>query len=179
MDILPLNEETMDLEINLCLKYHPSGFVVPEGSVEEGRRTKKAFLKKVLRRVSPAGFVAAENGKPVALLELMPRDYAWRNGYITGSAGLDEETLTIVCLEVALNQDRETVMDGMVAHLVENLELFRPFKRIEVGVFPQDVDFHPAWVYEKHGFETLEDRGVARVLVIAMSQSKMPQTTIS
>ena len=166
MDILPLNEETMDLEIDLCLKCHPSGFVVPEGSAEEGRRTKKAFLKKVLRRVSPAGFVAAENGKPVALLELMPRDYARRNGYITGSTGRDEETLTIVCLEVALNQDRETVMDRMVAHLAENLDLFRPYRRIEVGAFPRDVHFHPAWVYEKNGFETLEDRGTARVLAL-------------
>ena len=168
IDILPLNEETMDLEIDLCLKCHPSGFVVPEGSAEEGRRTKKAFLKKVLRRVSPAGFVAAENGRPVALLELMPRDYARKNGYITGSTGLDEETLTIVCLEVALNQDRRKVMDGMVAHLAENLELFRPFKRIEVGAFPRDVDFHPAWVYEDHGFEVIEDRGVARVLSISV-----------
>ncbi len=166
MDILPLNEETMDLEIDLCLKCHPSGFVVPEGSAEEGRRTKKAFLKKVLSRVSPAGFVAAENGKPVALLELMPRDYARRNGYITGSTGLDEETLTIVCLEVALNQDRETVMDRMVAHLAENLDLFRPYKRIEVGAFPRDVQFHPAWVYEKNGFETIEDRDTARVLAL-------------
>jgi hypothetical protein len=87
----------------------------------------------VFSRVSPAGFVAAENGRPVALLELMPRDYARRNGYITGSTGRDEETLTIVCLEVALNQDRRKVMDGMVAHLTENLELFRSYKRIEVG----------------------------------------------
>jgi len=136
-------------------------------------------LKKVFSRVSPAGFVAAENGKPVAPLELMPRDYARRNGYITGSTGRDEETLTIVCLEVALNQDRRKVMDGKVAHLTENLELFRSYKRIEVGAFSQDVDFHPAWVYEKHGFETLEDRGVVSVLIIAMPQSKMPKTRIS
>jgi hypothetical protein len=168
MNIFPLNEETMDLEIDLCLRCHPSGFVVPEGSAEEGRRTKKAFLKKVFGRVKPAGFVAAENGRPVALLELMPRDYARRNGYITGSTGRDEETLTIVCLEVALNQDRRKVMDGMVAHLADNLGLFQPFKRIEVGAFPQDVDFHPAWVYEDNGFKVVEDRGVARVLSISV-----------
>lgn len=168
MEILPLNEETMDLEIDLCLKCHPSGFVVPERSAEEGRRAKKEFLGKVFGRVRPAGFVAVEDGEPVALLELMPREYARRNGYITGSTGRDEETLTIVCLEVALNQDRREVMGGMVAHLTENLELFRPFKRIEVGAFPRDVDFHPAWVYEENCFEVVEDRGVARVLSISI-----------
>ena len=84
-----------------------------------------------------------------------------------------------MCLEVALNQDRRKVMDGKVAHLTENLELFRSYKRIEVGAFSQDVDFHSVWVYEKHGFETLEDRGVVSVLIIAMPQSKMHKTRIS
>jgi hypothetical protein len=168
MEVLPLNEETMDIEIDLCLKCHPSSFVVPEGSAEEGRKMKRAFLKKVLRRVRPAGFVAVEDGEPVALLELMPRDYARRNGYITGSTGLDKETLTIVCLEVALNQDRREVMGEMVARLRDGLDFFRPFKRIEVGAFPRDVDFHPTWVYEDNGFEVVEDRGVARVLSISV-----------
>jgi hypothetical protein len=168
MEVLPLNEETMELEMDLCLRCHPSGFVVPERSAEEGRRTKKEFLMKVFSRVRPAGLVAVEDGEPVALLELMPRDYARRNGYITGTTGRDDETLTIVCLEVALNQDRRKVMDGMVAHLTDNLELFQPFKRIEVGAFPRDVDFHPAWVYEDNDFEVVEDRGVARVLSISI-----------
>ena len=87
MEILPLNEETMDLEIDLCLKCHPSGFVVPESSAEEGRWAKKEFLGKVFGRVRPAGFVAVDGDEPVALLELMPREYARRNGYITGSTG--------------------------------------------------------------------------------------------
>ena len=73
-----------------------------------------------------------------------------------------------MCLEAALNQERREVMDGMVAHLTENLELFRPFKRIEVGAFPRDVDFHQAWVYDDNGFEVVEDRGVARVLSISV-----------
>jgi len=55
-------------------------------------------------------------------------------------------------------------MDGMVAYLAENSERFRPFKQIKVGAFPRDVDFHLACVYEDHGFEVVEDRGVARVL---------------
>ena len=168
MEILPLTEETADLEIDLCLRCHPSGFVVPEGSAGEGRRAKKAFLKTVLSRVNPAGFVAVEKGGPLALLELMPRDYARRSGYITGSTGPDGETLTIACLEVALNRDRKEAMREMVAHLAANLELFRPFKRIEVGAFPRDVDFHPAWVYEENGFEVAEDRGTARVMSIAI-----------
>ncbi len=168
MEILPLNEETMELEIDLCLRCHPSGFVVPESSAEEGRRAKKEFLGKVFGRVRPAGFVAVEDGEPVALLELMPREYARRNGYITGSTGRDEETLTIVCLEVAMDRDRRKAMDGVVAHLTENLELFRPFKQIEVGAFPRDVDFHPAWVYEDNGFGVVEDRGVSRVLAISV-----------
>jgi hypothetical protein len=167
IETLPLTEETMELEIDLCLKCHPSGFVVPEGSAEEGRRAKRDFLTKVFAEIKPAGFVVVEDGKPVALLELMPREFARRNGYITGLTGRDEETLTITCLEVALNQDRRKVMDRMVAHLAENLELFRPFKRIEVGAFPRDVDFHPTWVYEDHGFEVIEDRGAARVLSIS------------
>ena len=168
MEILPLTEETMELEMDLCLKCHPSGFVVPEGSAEEGRRAKREFLTKVFAEIRPAGFVAVEDGRPVALLELMPREFARRNGYITGSTGRDEETLTIACLEVALDQDRRKVMDGMVAHLAENSVLFRPFRQIEVGAFPRDVDFHPAWVYEDNGFEVAEDRGVARVLSISV-----------
>ena len=57
-----------------------------------------------------------------------------------------------------------TVMDRIVAHLAENLDMFRPYRRIEAGAFPRDVQFHPAWVYEKNGFETIEDRDTARVL---------------
>ena len=55
---------------------------------------------------------------------------------------------------------------GMVAHLTRNLEQFRPYCRIEVGAFPRDVDFHPAWVYQEAGFQVAEDRGEALVLTI-------------
>jgi hypothetical protein len=166
MEILPLTEETMGLEMDLCLTFHPSGYEVPETDAWEGRRAKESFLKRVFERVRPAGFVAVEDGEPVALLELMPREYARRNGYITGNRGEDGETLTIACMEVAWGQDRRRAMDAMVAHLVESLGLFRPYRAVEVGAFPRDVDFHPAWVYEKHGFEVAEDRGAAVVLSV-------------
>jgi len=116
--------------------------------------------------VRPAGFVAEEDGGPAALLELMPREYARRSGYITGAQGEDDETLTIACLEVAHGFDRKSMMRVMVSHLTRNLEQFRPYRRIEVGAFPRDVDFHPAWVYQEAGFQVAEDRGEALVLTI-------------
>lgn len=62
----------MDLEMDLCLRYHPPGYTVPEADAGEGRRTKEGFLRRVFERVRPAGFVAVDGGEPVALLELMP-----------------------------------------------------------------------------------------------------------
>ncbi|UCH56792.1 MAG: hypothetical protein JSV18_05425 [Candidatus Bathyarchaeota archaeon] len=109
-EILPLNEETMDIEIELCLRLHPSGFVHDEEYFRRGREMKRNFLKRVLRRVNPAGFVAVRGSKPAGLLELMPREYARLNGYITGTKGDDGLTLTIACLEVAVGEDRSSVM---------------------------------------------------------------------
>lgn len=170
MNIHPLTEETLDLELDLCLRCHPSGFTPRGSEVEEGRRLKKRFVREVLRRVRPAGFVAEVDGGPVALLELMPREYARRSGYITGAGGVEGETLTIVCLEVAHGYDRKEMMRVMVSHLARNLELFRPYGRIEVGAFPRDVDFHPAWVYREHGFRVAEDRVEALVLTIQIPE---------
>ncbi len=170
MNIHPLTEETLDLELDLCLRCHPSGFTPRGPEVEEGRRLKKRFVREVLRRVRPAGFVAEVDGGPVALLELMPREYARRSGYITGAVGEEGETLTIVCLEIAQGYERKEMMRVMVSHLARNLELFRPYRCIEVGAFPRDVDFHPAWVYQEHGFQVSEDRGEALVLTIQIPQ---------
>jgi hypothetical protein len=164
--IRPLAEETLDLELDLCLRCHPSGFVSQGPEVEEGRRLKRQFIYEVLQHVRPAGFVAEEDGGPAALLELMPREYARRSGYITGAQGEDDETLTIVCLEVAHGFERKDTMRAMVVHLTRNLEQFKPYRRIEVGAFPRDVHFHPAWVYKEGGFEVAEDRGEALVLLI-------------
>ena len=166
MNIHPLTEETLDLELDLCLRCHPSGFAPRGPEVEEGRRLKKKFVHEVLQHVRPAGFVAEVDGGPVALLELMPREYARRSGYITGAIGDDDEALTIVCLEVAYGYERKAMMRVMVSHLTRNLELFRPYSCIEVGAFPRDVDFHPAWVYQEAGFRVTEDRGEALVLTI-------------
>ena len=163
MRLLPLDEESMDLEIDLCLRCHPSGVVVEGEAAEEGREAKRRFLRGVLKRVNPAGFVAENDGKPVALLELMPRDAARLSGYVTGEDG---GTLTVACLEVARGHERKPAMRMMVGHLVRNLGLFRPYRRIEVGGFPGDVDFNPAWVYEEAGFRVDEDRGAVRVLSI-------------
>ncbi len=98
---------------------------------------KRAFLKKVFSRVKPAGFIAAENGMPIALLELMPREFARLNGYITGTTGCNGETLTIVCLEVASNQNRNVVMDRLVEHLVENPKVISTFQTVGSGSFSQ------------------------------------------
>ena len=166
MKIHPLNEETLDLELDLCLRCHPSGFAPQGPEVEEGRKLKKDLLTEIFEKVRPAGFVAKEDGSPVALLELMPREYARRSGYITGTQGEEDETLTIVCLEVALGHDRKDKMRAMVSHLTRDLEQFKPYRRIEVGAFPLDVDFHPAWVYQEGGFQVAEDRGEALVLTI-------------
>jgi len=138
--------------------------------VEEGRRLKKQFVHEVLQHVRPAGFVAEEDGGPVALLELRPREYARRSGYITGAMGEDDETLTIACLEIAHGYERKEMMWAMVFHLTRNLEQFKPYRRIEVGAFPRDVDFHPAWVYQEAGFQVAEDRGEALVLTIQVPQ---------
>jgi hypothetical protein len=168
MNIHPLTEETLDLELDLCLRCHPSGFSPQSPEVEEGRRLKKRFVHEVLQHVRPAGYVAEVDGSPVALLELMPRGYARRSGYITGAHGEDVETLTIACLEIAHGYDRMEMMRAMVFHLTRNLERFRPYRRIEVGAFPRDVDFHPAWVYRENGFRVAEDRGEALVLAISI-----------
>lgn len=170
MIIHPLTEETLDLELDLCLRCHPSGFSPQGPEAEEGRRLKTRFIHEVLQHVNPVGFVAEDDGSPVALLELMPREYARRSGYITGTRGEDDETLTIACLEVALGNERKDRMRAMVNHLTRNLEQFRPYRRIEVGGFPKDVDFHPAWVYLEGGFEVAEDRGEALVLTIQIPQ---------
>ena len=170
MKIHPLNEETLDLELDLCLRCHPSGFAPQGPEVEEGRRLKKELFSEIFERVRPAGFVAEVDGSPAALLELMPREYARRSGYITGAQCEDDETLTIVCLEVARGYDRKEKMRAMVSHLTRNLEQFKPYRRIEVGAFPQDVDFHPAWVYQEEGFQVAEDRGEALVLTIRIPQ---------
>jgi hypothetical protein len=42
MEILPLTEETMGLEMDLCLRFHPSVYTVPEANAGEGRRTLRA-----------------------------------------------------------------------------------------------------------------------------------------
>jgi hypothetical protein len=173
IEIIPLTEETMDPEIDLCLKFHPSGYIVPKDDAIQGRIAKRKFLKKVFKKVRPAGFIAIEHDKPLALLELMPREIAARNGYITGSNDNKEDILTIVCLEVTSDQNRKQVMELMVTHLVNNLELFKPFKTIEVGAFPQNVDFHPAWVYEDNGFIIVEDRSIAKVLSVSIPDSRV------
>ena len=170
MKVHPLTEETLDLELELCLRCHPSGFS-PEGpEVEEGRRIKKELFSEIFERVRPAGFVAEEGGSPVSLLELMPREYARRSGYITGDHGEDDKILTIVCLEVAHGYDRKEMIRAMVSYLIRNLKLFRPFRRIEVGAFPRDVDFHPTWVYQEAGFLVAEDRGEVLVLTIQVPE---------
>jgi len=166
MRILPLDEGSMDLEIDLCLLCHPSGVVVEGEAAEAGREAKRLFLRGVLERVNPAGFVAEDGGGPVALLELMPRDVARLSGYVTGEEGEDGGTLTVACLEVAHGFERKPAIRMMLDHLVNNLGLFRPYRRIEVGGFPGDVDFNPAWVYEEAGFRVDEDRGAVRVLSI-------------
>jgi hypothetical protein len=170
MKIHPLTEETLDLELDLCLRCHPSGFSPQGPEAEEGRRLKKQFVHDVLGHVRPAGFVAELDGRPVALLELMPREYARGIGCITGTQGEDDETLTIACLEVAHGHERKDRMRAMVSHLTRNLEQFKPYRCIEVGAFPKDVDFHPAWVYQEGGFQVAEDRGEALVLTIQIPQ---------
>jgi len=172
MKIVPLNRESMDKEIDLCLRFHPSGRIPDPENAEKGRELKRKFLEMVFEKVEPAGFVALNGSKPVGLLELMPREYARRNGYITGSQGVDEDVLTIVCLEVSLGEDRKRVMNLLVSHLVNNLHLFSPFKEVEVGAFVGDVEFHPSWVYEKHGFKVVEKRGKARILAIQIPFGK-------
>lgn len=172
MKVLPLNHASMDKEIDLCLKFHPSGLVPNPENAERGRELKKKVLEMIFDKVEPAGLIALHGGKPIGLLELMPREYAKRNGYITGSQGDDEDILTIVCLEVAFGEDREKVMDVLVSHLVDNLHLFSSFEEVEVGAFPGDVEFHPSWVYEKYGFRMVEDRGRAQILAIQIPQDK-------
>jgi len=166
MRLLPLDENSMDLEIDLCLRCHPSGVVVNGEAAEEGRDAKRLFLQGVLERVNPAGFVAEDSGAPVALLELMPRDVARLSGYVTGDEGEDGRTLTVACLEVAHGYERKPTIRMMVGHLVGNLGLFRPYRRIEVGGFPGDVDFNPAWVYEEAGFTVDEDRETVKILSV-------------
>ena len=73
MRILQLDESSIDLEIDLCLKCHPSGVIVEGEVAEDGREMKRKFLQGVLKRIRPAGFVALDNSNPVSLLELMPR----------------------------------------------------------------------------------------------------------
>lgn len=170
--ILPLDRRSMDKEIDLCLKFHPSGIIPSPRNAKKGRELKKKFLQMVFRRVEPAGFIALSSNKPIGLLELMPREYAQRNGYITGSRGDHKDVLTIVCLEVSFGEDREKVMDMLVSHLAENLHNFGSFKKIEVGAFLGDVEFHPSWVYEKHGFKRVEERGKARILEIKIPPKK-------
>ena len=169
MKILPLTTETLDLEIDMCQQCHPSGYVVDGVDAVEGRRLKKALFEDIFKVTGTAGFIAVEDGAPVSLLELMPRVFARRNGYITGSTGSDDEVLTIVCLEVAHGWDRKRMMRVMVGHLVENIREFSPFKSIEVGAFPRDVDFHPSWVYLDAGFQLVEDRGKAGVFSIVLA----------
>lgn len=172
IEIIPLNRKSMDKEIDLCLKFHPSGMVPNPENAKKGRELKKKFLEMVFNKVDPAGFIALNSNKLIGLLELMPRDYAQKNGYITGSTGDDKDVLTIVCLEVSFSEDRNEVMDMLVSHLVNNLHIFSSFKEIEVGAFPSDVEFHPSWVYEKHGFRIVEDRGKARILAIQIPSNK-------
>lgn len=165
----------MDKEIDLCLKFHPSGKVPNPKSAEKGRELKRRFLERVLEKVKPAGFIALNEDKPVGLLELMPREYARRNGYITGSQGADKDLLTIVCLEVSLGEDRKKVMNLLVSHLLDNLHIFSLFKEVEVGAFLGDFEFHPSWVYEKHGFKVVEERGNTRILKIQIPLRKTEQ----
>jgi hypothetical protein len=169
MIILPLTRDTLDLEIDLCLQCHPSGYIVAGIDAIEGRNLKKALFDKIFRVLESAGYVAIEDDAPISLLELMPRKFARRNGYITGSTGSDDEVLTIVCLEVAYGWDRKHLMRVMVRHLVENIQDFSPFKYIEVGAFSQDVSFHPSWVYLEAGFHLVEDRINAGVYSIELS----------
>lgn len=170
--ILPLNRKSMDKEIDLCLKFHPSGMVPSPENAKKGRELKKKFLEMVFSKVEPAGFIALNSNRPIGLLELMPREYAQRNGYITGSRGDDKDVLTTVCLEVSFGENRKKVMDMLVSHLVNNLHIFSSFKEVEAGAFLGDVEFHPSRVYEKHGFRIVEDRGKARILAIQIPPKK-------
>lgn len=170
--ILPLDHQSMDKEIDLCLKFHPSGKIPSPRNAKKGRKLKKQFLEMVFKKVEPAGFIALSGNRPIGLLELMPREYARTNGYIIGSRGDDKNVLTIVCLEVSFGEDRRKVMDMLVSHLVSNLRSFGSFKKIEVGAFQGDVEFHPSWVYEKHGFQRLEERGKALILAIQIPSEK-------
>jgi len=101
LKILPLTSETIDLEIDMCQQCHPSGYIVDGVDADEGRKLKKAVFEDIFRITGTAGSIPVEDGAPVSLLELMPRVFTRRNGYITGSTGSDYEVLTIVCLEVA------------------------------------------------------------------------------
>lgn len=90
MKILPLTSETIDLEIDMCQHCHLSGYIVDGVDADEGRKLKKAVFEDIFRVTGTAGFIAVEDGAPVSLLELMPRVFARRDGYITGSTGARE-----------------------------------------------------------------------------------------
>jgi hypothetical protein len=62
-------------------------------------------------------------------------------------------------------------MGAIITYLVERLHLFAPYRAVEVGTLLKDVDFHPAWIYEKHDFEVAEDRGRALVLSTPVSRA--------
>ncbi len=158
---VPINPRTLDLAIDFCLLYHPSGMWPEAKAANAGREAARRALAEVLEAVPVAGYLALRPSsggpEPVALLKWMPRPLARAHGYVTGE-GDGDGVLTLVCLEATGGVDREAVLEGLLRAALE--EAAPPgYHTVEACARGETAS-----LYRRAGFSAVEERGEALIL---------------
>lgn len=152
IEFIPITKDTYRQEMEMCLKNYPYGNP-PLRFHESCVSIKDKVFAEVFETVPIAGVYAKMDKNVIGLIEVFPREIVRKYGYMTGTTGVDEQTLAVACYEVGYGIPRVFMLDELMYHLLLIKDkLSRCF--IEgIGIYGWRDGFNPYWVYEKYGFE--------------------------
>lgn len=140
----------------MCLCNYPFGNL-PKQFHESCMAIKAQVFSEVWSQEAVAGIYAKYRGTVIGLLEVMPREILRKYGYMTGTLGNDSSWLSIGCFEIGYGIPRVPMIDLLMQELETVYPAFHRRQLEGVGIYGWMDGFNPHWVYEKYGFEKVEN----------------------
>ncbi|RJQ09679.1 MAG: GNAT family N-acetyltransferase [Bacillota bacterium] len=163
----PLIVSSPEDALAMCLGNHPSGSRPRPSAATRGAAAKTRWLASLDLPGGLYGVGARKGGEVVGLIEVYPRLVAAGAGYVTGTWGDPQRTLTITCIEVASGMARHPAMEFLLESLLGQLSRHRgAYQAVEaVGRYGNMAGFNPYWLFDKYGFIRREERRPGLVIL--------------
>lgn len=147
----------------ICTKYNPfiEEKLYSKSSWSKYENIKQKFLLDSLNKGQLIGFISYYEGKPAGFIEAFPLKIAKRLGFPVSDDSLNGVMIT--CLSIP----KEMSGYGVASRLIEILEeeaRKKNYKLIEVLSFPDDHNWQPKSLYEKHNYVEVKQIGKLTIM---------------